>query len=93
MTLEDLAEMIRGTVAKSSFDDSLKFDCAEDGVLVIADRQVSTADQDTDCTLKMSLSNVEKLIKGQLNPMTAVMLGKIKVAGNPAVAMKLKELL
>lgn len=41
----------------------------------------------------MTVENVEKLIKGKLNPMTAMMMGKIKLSGNPAVAMKLKELL
>jgi len=93
MTLTDIADMIRSSVAASNFTDSLKFDCGDAGVLVIADSQVSLDDQDTDATLKMSVENVEKLIKGKLNPMTAVMTGKIKLAGNPAVAMKLKELL
>lgn len=93
MTLTDIAEMIRSSVAKSNFADSLKFDCEDAGVLIIADRSVSLEDRDTDVTLKMSLDNVEKLIKGKLNPMTAVMTGKIKLSGNPAIAMKLKELL
>ncbi|MGH1355167.1 MAG: SCP2 sterol-binding domain-containing protein [Thalassovita sp.] len=93
MTLEDIANMIREAVASGNFADSLKFDCGDAGVLVIADHAVSLQDRDTDATLKMSVENVEKLIKGKLNPMTAVMTGKIKLAGNPAVAMKLKELL
>jgi putative sterol carrier protein len=93
MTLSDIAQMIRTSVEASNFTDSLKFDCGEAGVLVIADRAVSLEDQDTDVTLKMTAENVEKLIKGKLNPMTAMMMGKIKLSGNPAVAMKLKELL
>lgn len=93
MTLSEIADMIRGGVASSSFADSLKFDCGDAGVLVIADQAVSLQNRDTDVTLKMSVENVEKLIKGKLNPMTAVMTGKIKLSGNPAVAMKLKELL
>ena len=93
MTLLEIAEMIRSDVASSHFTDSLKFDCGDAGVLVIADRTVSLEDQDTDVTLKMTAENVEKLIKGKLNPMTAVMTGKIKLSGNPAIAMKLKELL
>ncbi|WP_319825209.1 SCP2 sterol-binding domain-containing protein [Thalassovita sp.] len=93
MTLSEIADMIRSGVAASSFADSLKFDCGEAGVLVIADRTVSLDNRETDVTLKMSAENVEKLIKGKLNPMTAVMMGKIKLSGNPAIAMKLKELL
>jgi len=93
MTLAEIADMIRSGVAASSFTDSLKFDCGDAGVLVVADRAVFLEDRDTDVTLKMSAENVEKLIKGKLNPMTAVMMGKIKLSGNPAVAMKLKDLL
>ena len=85
--------MIRRPVAESNFTDSLKFDCGESGVLIISDRSVSLDDRQTDVTLTMSAENVEKLIKGKLNPMTAMMMGKIKLSGNPAVAMKLKELL
>ncbi|WP_420568959.1 SCP2 sterol-binding domain-containing protein [Thalassovita sp.] len=93
MTLTEIAEMIRSGVGSSSFADSLKFDCGDAGVLVIADQTVSLLDRDTDVTLKMTTENVERLIKGKLNPVTAVMTGKIKLSGNPAVAMKLKELL
>ncbi|CUH64956.1 Putative sterol carrier protein [Thalassovita gelatinovora] len=93
MTLAEIAENIRGSVASSSFTDSLKFDCGDDGVLVIANNQVSLEDQRTDCTLKLSVKNLAKLVSGNLNPMTAVMMGKLKVSGDPGVAMKLASLL
>ncbi|THD76866.1 sterol carrier protein [Thalassobius vesicularis] len=93
MTLAEIAQMIRAGVQSSAFADSLKFDCGDDGVLVIGGGDVSLEDRETDVTLKMSVENVEKLIKGKLNPMTALMMGKIKLSGNPAVAMKLKDLL
>ncbi|MFY0613481.1 MAG: SCP2 sterol-binding domain-containing protein [Thalassovita sp.] len=93
MTMNDMIDLVQKGVTHSGFSDRLKFDCGEDGVLRIAGGQVASTDGEADCTLKISLENLEKLIKGKLNPMTAVLMGKIKISGNPAIAMKLKELL
>ena len=93
MTLQEIAELVQKGVSHSGFAESLKFDCGAAGQLVIRDGQVGLDDQDTDCTLKLSLDNLGKLVQGKLNPMTAVMTGKLKVSGNPTIALKLKELL
>lgn len=93
MPLTQIAEIIQKGLSASNFTDSLKFDCGDAGVLVLADKKVSTEDADTACTLKMTAENLEKLVKGKLNPMTAVMMGKIKVSGDATVAMKLGQLL
>lgn len=93
MTLNEIAEMMKSGVEKAGFSDQLKFDCGEAGSLVIGNGQITLGDLPADCTLKLSLENLESLIKGKLNPMTAVMMGKIKISGNPAIAMKLKDLL
>lgn len=91
--LADILPKLQQALETRSFDGSLKFDCGEDGVIVLADGTATDQDQSTDCTLKLSEENLSKLLIGKLNPMTAVMLGKIKISGNPAVAMKLAELL
>lgn len=44
------------------------------------------------CTLKMSLENFGKLMRGDLNPMMAMMSGKLKIEGDKGVAMKLASL-
>ncbi len=93
MPLTEIAEIIQTGLTRSNFTDSLKFDCGEAGVITLANKQVSLLDARTACTLTLSRDNLEKLIKGKLNPMTAVMMGKIKVAGDPSVAMKLGQLL
>ena len=93
MTLNEIAALVQKGVTHAGFSDSLQFDCGDAGVVRIADGAVSLEAGDADCTLKMSLDNLAKLITGKLNSMTAVMMGKIKVSGNPAVAMKLKDLL
>lgn len=93
MQLKEIADRIKAGLADKPFEGSLKFDCGVDGVIVLAEGSASTEDRDTDCTLTLSQDNLVKLLAGKLNPMTGLMMGKLKVSGNPAVAMKLSQLL
>lgn len=93
MTLIQIAELIGKGLATSDFTDSLKFDCGGDGVIVLADRSVSMADCETDCTIRISTDNLSKLIAGKLNPVTGFAMGKLKVSGDMSVALKLGQLL
>jgi len=54
---------------------------------------VNNEDKDADCTITMSVEDLDKLRKGELNPMMAVMSGKIKIKGDMGLAMKLQSLL
>jgi putative sterol carrier protein len=54
---------------------------------------VSTEDKDADCTITTSVETLVKLKSGDLNPMMAVMSGKIKIKGDMGLAMKLQSLL
>ncbi len=93
MPLDAIAADISKTLETKSFTGSLKFDCGGAGVIVLADGIASTADRDTDCTLKISEDNLVKLLTGKLNPMTGVMMGKLKVSVDLTVAMGLAKLL
>ncbi|CUH45221.1 SCP2 sterol-binding domain-containing protein [Ruegeria atlantica] len=91
--LQDIADGIQKGLKDNTFDGSLKFDCGDDGVIVLIDNQATTQDQDADCTIRISQENLTKLLTGKLNPMTGVALGKLKISGNMGVAMKLGQLL
>lgn len=93
MTLQDIAKGISDGLQGKSFDGSLKFDCGDDGVIILADGAASTTDRDADCTIKVSQDNLVKLLTGNLNPMTGVMMGKLKISGDMATAMKLGKLI
>ncbi len=54
---------------------------------------VSTEDGEADCTITTSLETLMKLRSGDLNPMMAVMGGKVKIKGDMGLAMKLQSLL
>lgn len=54
---------------------------------------ISTEDKEADCTITMGVDTLLKLKSGDLNPMMAVMTGKIKIKGDMGMAMKLQSLL
>ena len=90
--MQDLLDQIRAGLGGRSVDGSLKFDCGDDGVIVLEGDSADDQDRDTDCTMAEG-ANLEKLLAGDLNPMTATMVGKLKVHGNLSLAMKFAQLL
>lgn len=54
---------------------------------------VSQEDKEADTTITTSAETLMKLKSGDLNPMMAVMGGKIKIKGDMGLAMKLQSLL
>ncbi|EBA16992.1 sterol carrier family protein [Roseobacter sp. SK209-2-6] len=93
MALEEIAEGIRKGLTGKSFEGTLKFDCGADGVVVLAEGTADTQDRETDCTIAISQENLTKLLTGKLNPMTGIMMGKLKVSGDVSTAMKLGKLI
>ncbi len=55
--------------------------------------EVSTEDKDADTVIITSIETLGKLKSGDLNPMMAVMGGKVKIKGDMGLAMKLQSLL
>jgi len=51
------------------------------------------ADKTADCTISVGLDTFEKLAKRELDPTSAFMQGKLRVAGDMGLAMKLGPLL
>jgi putative sterol carrier protein len=93
MSVQEIAEKMKSRVASAGFEHSVKFDTGSDGVIVIDGATVSNTDAPTDCTVKLSLDDLDSLIAGDLNPTMAFMSGKIKVEGDMSVAMALSQLL
>ena len=61
--------------------------------MVIADGAAFVGDQATDCTITITQDHLRSLLAGKLNPMMAMATGKLRVSGNPAVALNLAKLL
>lgn len=54
---------------------------------------VTQEDNEADCTITTSAATLLELQSGDLNPMMAVMGGKIKIGGDMGLAMKVQSLL
>lgn len=93
MGVQQIADQIRPKVEAAGFDRSVKFDTGADGVIVIDGASISTTDAPADCTIKLSLGDLEDLIAGDLSPTAAFMTGKIKIEGDMSVAMALSQLI
>ncbi len=93
MSLDAIAEKIREGAKGSGFSHSVKFDCGDDGVVIIDHETVSTDNQDTDCTISLSKDDLESMIAGDLDPTSAFMQGKLKIDGDMSVAMALSQVI
>jgi putative sterol carrier protein len=96
MSLESITQSIRTKMGDDSgLEATLKFDCGADGVIVLdgvsSPNTVSNTDAETDCTVTVSLENLQAMMDGQLNSVTGFMSGKLKVSGDMIVAMKLQR--
>jgi putative sterol carrier protein len=96
MSLESITQSIRTKMGDDSgLEATLKFDCGADGVIVLdgvsSPNTVSNTDTETDCTVTVSLENLQAMMDGQLNSVTGFMSGKLKVSGDMSVAMKLQR--
>ncbi len=98
MNLEACTEAIRTKVGDDSgLEATLKFDCGDDGVIYIdgksAPNSVSNSSADADCTVGITLENLNAMLAGELEPATGFMMGKLKVTGDMSVAMRLQRVI
>ncbi len=98
MSLESCTQAIRTKVgADSGLAATLKFDMGADGVIVIDGKStpntVSNDSCDTDCTVGITLDNLQAMLDGDLEPATGFMAGKLKVSGDMSVAMRLQRVI
>ena len=96
MNLEACTQAIRSKVgADSGLDATLKFDCGDDGCIYIDGKStpntVSNANNEADCTVGITLDNLNAMLSGDLDPVTGFMGGKLKVSGDMSIAMKLQR--
>lgn len=98
MSLESATETIKTRVGDDAgLGATLKFDTGDNGVIFIDGKStpntVSNENKDADCTVGLTLEDLEAMLAGDLAPTTAFMSGKLKVDGDMGVAMKLQSLM
>lgn len=94
MNFNEIDERIKALAAqRGPMGVSFKFSFPGGIIVVNADGTVSNENLDADCTIAASEETFSELMAGNLNPMMAVMTGKVKISGDMSVAMKLQNLL
>lgn len=97
MTLENITEQFSKTASKApSLGKSIKF-VFEQGIVHIdltgEQALVTNEDKAADCTITTSIETLDGIRKGDINAMSAVMTGKVKIKGDMGLAMKLPSLI
>ena len=98
MSLEQITDGLRDRVGEDSgLGAKLKFDFGDDGIVFVDASQVPNTvgndDGEADCTITMSMDDFVAMSGGDLDATTAFMMGKLKVAGDMSIAMKLQSVL
>jgi putative sterol carrier protein len=99
MTVQEFFDALPSRVdpAKTAgMNNSFAFDVADVGAwtVTVADGAVSVVEgeNDADCTISASEETLLKIARGEANPTTAYMTGKLKIKGDMGAALKLQKL-
>lgn len=97
MTLDQITEQIRLKATHADGLDATIKIATDQGAIFIDGKQspavVSNEDIPADTTIQITVENLIKMGTGDLNPMMAFMMGKIKVQGDMGVAMKVGQIM
>lgn len=97
MTLQELTDEIRNKVTHADNINATVKLVTDQGVIFIDATQspaiVTNNDGAADCELHVSIDNLVRMGTGDLNPMMAVMSGKLKIKGDMGVAMKMGQIM
>ena len=98
MTVERIAQALESNLAAfAGLGAKVAFDLGEDGAIAIdatgSPPVMSDQPDGADCTIRISADDLVGLIAGEVNPMMAYTLGKLKIEGSMGIAMKVAALL
>lgn len=97
MSFESILTAVTAQAANvAPFGAKLKFVLGDNVILIDGtgdSNVVSQSDEEAGCTISTDNETFMQLKSGDLNPMMAVMSGKVKIKGDMGLAMKLQSLI
>lgn len=96
MNLADVTKIFKDNAEKATgMDKAMKF-VLDQGMIHIDfsgdSPSVTNEDKEADCVITTSVETLDGIRTGKVNPMMAVMTGKVKIKGDMSLAMKLQQL-
>lgn len=95
LSLAEITQQISAKIGKQTtpLGSQIKFDFGQEGILFVdgQQNQAHNQNQDADCIISLAFADFLAMFNGKLNPMNAVMSGKMKIDGDMSVAMKLQK--
>lgn len=93
-SLADITDRLRSALdGQAGLERTLKLDLRGEGVVFIDGPVVTNEDQPADCVVSVSKEDLLALAQGSLDPMSALMRGRMRVTGDMSVAMRLQPIL
>jgi putative sterol carrier protein len=93
-SVSDITERLRAALmGGEGLGKSLKIDFKGEGFIHVDGGQVTNDDAPADCTVIIAREDLEAMAKGELDPMAAMMRGRLKIQGDMSVAMRLQSML
>jgi len=89
-TLEELTDRIRRAAASGGLTSTVKLDLRGEGVIFVDGAAVTNDDRPADLTVSISRADLVRMGKGELDPMRAVMTGRMKLS-DMTLAMSLQR--
>jgi putative sterol carrier protein len=93
-TVADITDRLRQALTdRPGLDKSLKLDFKGEGFIHVDGQTVTNDDDPADCTVVIAREDLEAMAKGELDPMSAMLRGKLEIKGDMGVAMQLQSML
>jgi putative sterol carrier protein len=93
-TVADITQRLRDALKnRAGLPKSLKVDFKGEGFIHIEGQSVTNDDTPADCTVVVSREDLVAMARGELDPMAAMLRGRLKIKGDMGVAMQLQSML
>jgi putative sterol carrier protein len=93
-TVADITQRLRDALKdRAGLPKSLKLDFKGEGFIHVDGQSVTNDDTPADCTVVVSREDLMAMAKGELDPMSAMLRGRLKIKGDMGVAMQLQSML
>jgi putative sterol carrier protein len=91
--VEEAIKALKAKFEGKALGSAVKFVIRDEGSVIVDASGVRAGDGDADVTLTADVDTFEGIMKGDVNPTTAFMTGRLKIDGDMGVAMKLGSML